>query len=70
LDRFVEQSLLPEYNHGDRRRRNPAYATVDNAIERVKRRGDRKAARLLKQQGREVRGVGVVSRPSVGQVAV
>ena len=27
LDRFVEQRLLPEYNRGDRRRRNRAYQT-------------------------------------------
>jgi group II intron reverse transcriptase/maturase len=52
LDRFVEQSLLPEYNHGQRRRRNPAYVAVDNAIERAKRRGDRKAVRLFRQRRR------------------
>ena len=52
LDRFVEQSLLPVYNYGDRRRCNPAYAGVDNAIERARRRGDRRAIRLLRQQRR------------------
>jgi group II intron reverse transcriptase/maturase len=52
LDRFVEQSLLPEYNHGQRRRRNPAYVAVDNAIERAKRRGDREAVQLLRQRRR------------------
>jgi hypothetical protein len=54
LDQFVEQTLLPEYNHGDRRRLNPAYRDVDNAIKRAKQHGDRRKLRLLTQERRRV----------------
>jgi group II intron reverse transcriptase/maturase len=54
FDQFVERTLLPEYNHGRRRRRNDTYRNVDNAIERAKRRGDRPAVRLLRQQLRRL----------------
>jgi len=52
LDKFVEQSLLPDYNHGKKRRRDTRYQAVDNEFERAKRRGDRQAVRLLRQQRR------------------
>jgi group II intron reverse transcriptase/maturase len=52
LDQFVEQQLLPAYNHCRRRRRNPAYQTVQNAIERARRHGDRGAVRALERQRR------------------
>jgi retron-type reverse transcriptase len=52
LDRFVEQQLLPVYNHGRRRQPNPAYQAVDYAIARAKRRGDREAVRALRRQRR------------------
>jgi hypothetical protein len=50
FDTFVEQSLLPDYNHGKRRRRSQQYRDVDHAIRRARRRGDRKAVRLLRQR--------------------
>jgi hypothetical protein len=50
LDRFVEQSVLPEYNHGDRRQRNRAYQTVQYAIARARRHHDLDAVRTLQQQ--------------------
>src|SRR6266540_2985700 len=50
LDRFVEQQLLPANNHGRRRRRNPAYQTVEYQIAKAKRHGDRRAVRLLTQR--------------------
>jgi group II intron reverse transcriptase/maturase len=52
LDRFVEQHLLPAYNHGRRRRRNPAYQAVECQIAKAKRHGDRQAMRLLTQRRR------------------
>jgi group II intron reverse transcriptase/maturase len=52
LDTFVEQSLLPEYNRGDRRRRNRAYEVVDDQIAKAKRHGDRQAVRQLIQRRR------------------
>ncbi|MCX4593226.1 reverse transcriptase domain-containing protein [Streptomyces sp. NBC_01549] len=54
LDRFVEQSLLPEYNLGDRRRPNPAYLTVQHAIAKARRHQDREAVRVLRHQQRSL----------------
>jgi hypothetical protein len=54
LDTFVEQSLLPEYNRGDRRRPNRAYEVVDDQIARARRHGDRTAVRMLVQRRRRL----------------
>jgi group II intron reverse transcriptase/maturase len=54
LDQFVEDQLLPQYNRGDIRRKNPDYLAVKSQIEKAERRGDRRAVRLLKQQRRTV----------------
>jgi group II intron reverse transcriptase/maturase len=54
LDQFVEQSVLPEYNRGARRRPNLAYETVENSLVRARRRGNRPAVRLLKQNRRKL----------------
>lgn len=48
FDRFVEQQLIPEYDRGKRRRKNPAYQHVDNEIKRATRRGDREAVHRLR----------------------
>ena len=53
LDQFVETVLMPKYNRGKRRRPNPAYKQVENAIARAKRRGDRQALRELRKQRRK-----------------
>jgi hypothetical protein len=47
LDRFVETVLIPEYTRGRLRARNPAYRTVEQAIARARRRGDRAQVRSL-----------------------
>ena len=47
LDRFVETVLIPEYTRGRLRARNPAYRTVEQAIARARRRGDRTEVRSL-----------------------
>src|SRR3982751_778537 len=52
LDRFVDEQLLPEYNRGGPRRKNPAYLAIKSEIEKAERRGDLGAVRLLKQQRR------------------
>jgi hypothetical protein len=54
LDTFVEQTLLPEYNRGDRRRRNRAYEVVDDQIAKARRQGDRQTARTLVQRRRRL----------------
>jgi hypothetical protein len=47
FDQYVEQRLLPEHNHGQRRRANPAYQTVEYALARARRHGDRAEAHRL-----------------------
>jgi group II intron reverse transcriptase/maturase len=54
LDRFVEEHLLPEYNRGGPRRKNPAYLANKSEIEKAERCGDLQAVRLLKQQRRRL----------------
>jgi hypothetical protein len=54
LDQFVERSLLPAYNHGRLRRRNPAYEANRHAIQRAKRHGDRDAVRALRRRRRRL----------------
>lgn len=54
LDKFVETVLLPKYNRGKRRAKNPAYQKMENAIARAKRRGDRQAVRALRKQRRKL----------------
>ena len=54
LDTFVETVLLPKYNRGKRRAKNPAYQTMENAIARAKRRGDKQAVRVLRKQRRKL----------------
>jgi len=50
LDKFVETVLMPKYNRGKKRERNPSYEAIRNAIARAKRRGDRKAVHKLRKQ--------------------
>jgi group II intron reverse transcriptase/maturase len=54
LDQFVETELLPRYNQGKRRGRNPAYQDLTFAMARARRRGDREALRTLRKQRRSV----------------
>ena len=52
LDQYVETVLMPAYNRGKRRRDNPAYEAIENAMTRAKRRGAVKDLRALRQQRR------------------
>ncbi len=53
LDQFVETTLLPEYNRGKERERNPTYYRLTAAVWRARRiRKDRKLARALAKQAR------------------
>jgi group II intron reverse transcriptase/maturase len=54
LDTFVEQVLMPEYNRGAERVKNPAYRKVQKALTRARERGDRAEARSLRQQLRSM----------------
>ncbi|WTE91056.1 reverse transcriptase domain-containing protein [Streptomyces sp. NBC_01614] len=52
FDRFVEQQLIPDYDRGKRRGKNPAYQDVENRIAKAKRHGDREAVRALRRKRR------------------
>ncbi|WP_219420469.1 reverse transcriptase/maturase family protein, partial [Pseudonocardia nigra] len=47
LDTFIETVLIPEYTRGRLRARNPEYRSVEHAIARARRRGDRTQVRTL-----------------------
>jgi group II intron reverse transcriptase/maturase len=50
LDRFVEQTLLPTHNRGDRRRPNPAYVRLRGRMHRRRRDGEVEETRALRRQ--------------------
>ena len=54
FDQWIEQRLLPEHNLGRRRRPNPDYKTVEYAIARAKRHGDRAGLRRLSLRRRQL----------------
>jgi hypothetical protein len=54
LDTFVEHVLIPEYNRGAERVKNPAYRKVQKAMIRARERGDRAVARSLRKQLRSL----------------
>jgi group II intron reverse transcriptase/maturase len=54
LDKFVETVLMPEYNRGAGRIRNPAYRKVQKALTQARDRGDRAQARSLRRQQRSL----------------
>jgi group II intron reverse transcriptase/maturase len=50
LDRFVEKTLLPTFNKGDRRRVNPAYMALLKEAQKAGDKGKHKTAKDLRQQ--------------------
>ena len=50
LDRYVETTLLPLFNRGDRRRPYLPYTRIHKAAWKLGRKGEREAARQLRQQ--------------------
>ena len=54
LDTFVEQVLMPEYNRGAERAKNPEYRRVQLAMIRARDRGDRAKARSLRKRLRSM----------------
>jgi retron-type reverse transcriptase len=54
LDNFVENVLIPEYNQGVERVKNPAYRKVQKALTLARKRGDRAEARSLRKQLRSM----------------
>ncbi len=54
LDNFVEAVLVPAYTRDVHRKHNPAYAKVQLALAKARRRGDRAAAKELCKQLRKL----------------
>jgi group II intron reverse transcriptase/maturase len=54
LDQFVETVLMPKYNRGKRRKKNPAYHRIENAIAHARRKGNGQAVRALRQRRRKL----------------
>src|SRR5213596_2823386 len=54
MDEFVETVLIPEYTRGVVRAGNPGYHKVHKALAAARKRGDRAAARQLRQQLRSL----------------
>jgi hypothetical protein len=55
LDTFVETVLMPQYTRGERRKPNPAYVEVRNALKRARSRGDRTAVGATSTQSEQER---------------
>jgi group II intron reverse transcriptase/maturase len=54
LDRFIEDTLVPAYTRGERRRINPEYARLKGQLASARRKGDRKEAKRLEQEQRRL----------------
>lgn len=54
LDRFVEETLLPIYNRGDRRRKEPKYKAILNAARRDGDKSDQKEAVRLRKRAQSL----------------
>jgi group II intron reverse transcriptase/maturase len=52
LDSFVEKVLIPECTRGENRAPSPEYREAEKQLARLRRRGDRPAARALRKQMR------------------
>lgn len=50
LDEFIEETLIPQYTRGQRRRRNPDYSRAKRQRQDARCRGDRATARELTKQ--------------------
>jgi group II intron reverse transcriptase/maturase len=54
VDEYVETVLIPQYTRGTGRRANPAYSKIKGDALLAHRRGDRAAARALRQRARSL----------------
>jgi hypothetical protein len=54
LDRFVETVLIPQYTRGVHRASNFEYKRIASAIERARKRGDRRQVRELRKRQRSI----------------
>lgn len=54
LDRFVESTLLPAYNRGERRRLNPPFLRLQQASRALRKKGQHQQARRMRRQMQSV----------------
>jgi hypothetical protein len=54
LDRFVESTLLPAYNRGERRRLNPPFLRLQQASRALQKKGQHQQARRMRRQMQSV----------------
>jgi hypothetical protein len=54
LDKYVEQTLMPVYTRGDRRKTNPPYVALTTAAWQARQTGDREMARQFNQQAQRI----------------
>jgi hypothetical protein len=54
LDQYVEQTLIPAYTRGERRKTNPPYVALTKAAWQARQAGDREAARQFNQQAQRI----------------
>jgi group II intron reverse transcriptase/maturase len=54
LDKYIETVLLPTYNRGDRRKRNPAWLRLQNQVRHLRTTGQQDQARQRRRQMQQV----------------
>lgn len=54
LDKFVEDTLIPVYTRGQRRKANPSYVALIAAASNARKTGDWQTAKQLKQQAQKL----------------
>lgn len=59
LDRFVENTLIPAYTRGDRRKENPEYGRIGKRIAIARKRGEQENCHSLVQERRKMMSAAV-----------
>jgi group II intron reverse transcriptase/maturase len=54
LDAFVETTLIPQYNKGERRKMNPAYTRIQGEAQRRRKEGRWKEAKALRKRQQHI----------------
>ncbi len=57
LDRFVQETLIPDYDRGERRKGNPQYIRLNNEMKRQLKLGNLERARALRKEKQHIPSV-------------
>jgi retron-type reverse transcriptase len=57
LDRYIEETLIPAYTRGTRRRSNPAYDTLLHEVARLRRNGNHDEANQVRKRAQQLPSV-------------